>query len=454
MSDFEEILDGLNRECLSMPGIEVELAAQRVLYDVTKFNEEGIFQNLSERRMRIACRVVSGGRLGEASADGPLKEVAKFAKESAIRAAVHSRTVPAGYRFPEPTQIPLIKSSFEETARFSPSVRAEIIRDIVNKTIEPGIGLSGSYHVSEMERFVVNSSGTRAAHASTEVDINYIAHSDTSRAHAGQAERDVSKLDPSGLAREAFKRCREGRNPREIPSGDYHIVLLPNAVADLIPFMGMLVFSALADMEGRSAISDRIGSKMLSPLIHIWDDATDLRGLTEAFDSEGVAKRRIDLVRAGVPLRFVHDSLTAAQTGDISTGHAFPSTPAVYGPIPSNLFIGPGEADLDQMIEEVEKGLLISRFHYVRCLDAKSTTVGGVTSDGTFLIQNGKIAYPVRQMRFAESILLLLSRVCRVGKYFQTLRRMTQGPGPVSIYPSAFTVPALSIEFLNLRGTT
>ena len=454
MSHWDEILDGLNRECLSMPGIEVELAAQRVLYDVTKFNEDGIFQNLSERHARITARVVSGGRLGEASADGPLREVAKYAKERAIRAAVHSRTVPSGYRFPEPTQIPSVKSFFEQTARFSPDARAEIIRDVANQATEPGIALSGSYHVSESERFVVNSSGTRVANAATEVDINYIAHSDTSRAHSGQADRDVSMLDLPGLAREACRRCREGRNPREIPSGDYQIVLLPNAVADLMPFLGMLVFSALADMEGRSAISGRIGSPMLSPLINIWDDAIDPRGLTEAFDSEGVAKHRIDLVQAGVPLGFVHDSLTAARTGGVSTGHAFPSTPAVYGPIPANLFIGPGEAGLDQMIEEVEKGLLITRLHYVRCLDAKSTTVGGVTSDGTFLIQNGKIAYPVRQMRFAESILSLLGRVRGVGKHFQTLRRMTQGPGPVSIYPSAFTVPALSIESLALRETT
>jgi PmbA protein len=454
MSAWDEILDDLNRECLSMPGIEVELAAQRVLYDVTKFNEDGIFQNLSERHTRITARVVSGGRLGEASADGPLREVAKYAKESAIRAAVHSRTVPAGYRFPEPTRIPSVKSYFEETARFSPNARADIIRDAANQVVEPGIGLSGSYHVSEIERFVVNSSGTRVANAATEVDINYIAHSDTSRAHAGQADRDVSRLDPAGLAREACLRCRQGRNPREIPSGNYHIVLLPNAVADLMPFLGMLVFSALAGMEGRSAISSRIGSQMLTPLIHIWDDAIDPRGLPEAFDSEGVAKRRVDLVRAGVPLGFVHDSLTAARTGNTSTGHAFPSTPAVYGPIPSNLFIGPGEVDLDQMIEEVGNGLLISRLHYVRCLDAKSTAVGGVTSDGTFLIQNGKVAYPVGQMRFAENILSLLGRVRGVGKDLRTLRRMTQGPGPVSIYPSAFTVPALSIESLALRGTT
>jgi predicted Zn-dependent protease len=225
-------------------------------------------------------------------------------------------------------------------------------------------------------------------------------------------------------------------------------------VADLTPFLGMLVFSALADIEGRSSVSGRIGSRMLSPLIHIWDDGTDPRGLPEAFDTEGVGKRRVDLVRAGVPQGFAHDSLTAALTGGASTGHSFPSTPAVYGPIPSNLFIGPGEGSLEQMIEETGSGILISRFHYVRCQDARSTAVGGVTSDGTFLIRDGRVAYPVKEMRFAESILTLLARVIGVGKELRTVRRMTQGPGPVSIYPSAFTVPALGIEFLALRSTT
>jgi PmbA protein len=454
MSDWDEILDGLSKECASRPGIEIELSAQRTLYDVTKFNEEGIFQNLSERRTRLIARAVSEGRLGEAAAEGPLSEVVPYVTESAIRAAVHSRPVPLGYRFPETTPIPKVKSYFEETARFSPKARAEKIREVADQAVEPGICLSGSYHVSEIERFVVNSSGTRVANTATEADINYVAHSDTSRAHAGQVDRNVSRLDPMGLAQEACRRCMEGRNPREIPSGNYPVILLSEAVADLTPFLGMLVFSALADIEGRSAVSSRIGKQMLSPRIHVWDDGTDPRGLPEPFDTEGVGKRRVELVRAGVPCGFVHDSLTAALSKGTSTGHAFPATTAVYGPIPSNLFIGPGERTLDQMIQEVKNGILISRLHYVRCLDAKSTTVGGVTSDGTFLVQNGEMVYPVKEMRFSESVLSLLARISSVGRELRTLRRMTQGPGPVSIYPSAFSVPALSIESLNLTSTT
>jgi PmbA protein len=454
MSDWDEILDSLSKECASKPEIEIELSAQRTLYDVTKFNEEGIFQNLSERRTRVMARVVSEGRLGEAAAEGSLSEVVKYVTESALQSAAHSRSVTSGYRFPAPTPIPAVQSHFDETAGFSPKDRADKIREVVEQAVEPGVSLSGSYHVSEVERFVVNSSGTRVAGSVTETDINYVAHSGSSRGHAGQADRNVSRLDPVGLAQEACQRCREGRDPREIPSGNYPVILLPEAVADLTPFLGMLVFSALSEREGRSAISGRIGSLMLSPALYIWDDGTDPRGLPEPFDTEGVGKRKVDLVRAGVPLGFVHDSMTAAMTGGVSTGHAFPATTAVYGPIPSNLFIGPGEKTLDQMIQEAKNAVLISRLHYVRCLDAKSTTVGGVTSDGTFLVQNGERTYPVKDMRFSESVLSLLARVTSVGKELRTLRRATQGPGPVSIYPSAFTVPALSIESLNLTSTT
>ncbi|MEW6262732.1 MAG: metallopeptidase TldD-related protein [Thermodesulfobacteriota bacterium] len=452
MMNQEKILSRMVQGCWSKPGLQTELSAENVLYEVTKFNGEGIFQNLSERRFRIKARVIKQARMGEAAAEGLLDEVIDRTIAKAIEAAERGRPMPAGYHFPESSLLPGVKTWFEETAGFSPMERAARIKMAVKEAAAPGIELSGSLHLSETTRFVANTSGMKSLGETTEINLNYIAESATSRAHAGQACRDLIDLKELDLAREAVGRCLEAQNPQELPPGEYEAIFLPNALADLTPFLGMLVFSALADQERRSYISGRLGEPLFSPLVDIWDDATDPRGLAEPFDAEGVAKNRIELVKAGVPQGFVHDSLTAASAGVETTGHAFPATSAVYGPIPAHLFFGPGNKSLKELISEMERGVLVSRLHYVRCLEAASVRVGGVTGDGAFLVERGRIVGPVRQMRFSESIMDLLRRVDGVGREWQTVRRQTQGPGPVSIYPSAFTLPAVKVESLGLTA--
>ncbi len=448
--DHDKILAQLAGACPSKPGVQTELSAERVLYDVTKFNGEGIFQNLSEDRFRVKARVVKEGRLSEASAEGILEDIIGPVLKQAEETAVFGREVPAGYRFPEPEPLPRVETFFESTSGMSPLARAEQIRDAVAAAEEPGVEISGSLHLLRSDRFLANTSGIRVAQKATEANLNFVAESDSSRGYSGQACRNVDELDIAGLAREAGRRCAEARNPRELPPGDYETVFLPNALADLTPFLGMLVFSALSEQEGRSCISGRLGQQVVSPLVNIWDDATDSRGLAEAFDAEGVPKRRMELIRAGAPLGFAHDSLTAARTGTASTGHAFPATKVVYGPITANLFMGPGEKSLDELISEVKRGVLITKLHYVRCLDAKTTRVGGVTAGGTFFIDNGRIAQALPQLRFSVSIMELLGRVNGVGRELLTTRRQTQGPGPISIYPSAFTLPAIRVESFGL----
>jgi len=439
--------------CRSGSGVETELWAEQVLSEVTKFNGQGIFQNLSERRLRIKARVVREGRMGQAAVEGPLAEALEGALSRALESAGRGQKVPRGYRFPEPSPLPEVKTCFRRTADFSPGERAERLKKASLEAARPGLELSGSLQVSEAIRTVVNTSGLACSGRTTEANLNYIAEFPTGRSHAGRAARDIDNLDFTGLAREAAQRSQEAQNPQPLEAGDYQVILLPQALADLTPFLGMLVFSAAADQEGRSHISGRLGEEVFSPLVEIWDDATDPRGLPEAFDLEGVAKRKVDLVKAGVPQGFVHDSLTAAAGGVETTGHAFPATPAVYGPIPANLFLGPGQAGLEEMIQEVEHGVLVTRLHYVRCLEAKTVRVGGVTSDGTFLIQGGRISHPVNQMRFSASLIDILGRVTGLGSELVTVRRRAQGPGPVSIHSSAFTLPGVRLGSLGLTPT-
>jgi predicted Zn-dependent protease len=162
-------------------------------------------------------------------------------------------------------------------------------------------------------------------------------------------------------------------------------------------------------------MSGRIGEKLVGDNITIWDDATDPRQRAVPFDWEGVAKRKVTMIEKGIARGPVYDSYTAHKEGRTSTGHGFPA-PNTWGPAPTHLFLAPGEATLSEMIAATERGLLVTRFHYTNVVHEKQTIFTGMTRDGTFLIENGKVARPVRNLRFTQSILAALSDVEMIGR--------------------------------------
>jgi predicted Zn-dependent protease len=149
--------------------------------------------------------------------------------------------------------------------------------------------------------------------------------------------------------------------------------------------------------------------------ITIWDDATDPRGLATPFDWEGQPKRKITLIENGVARNVVYDSYTANKEGKQNTGHALPA-PNTGGPLPLNLFLASGDASADEMIASTQRGILVTRFHYVNIIHEKDTILTGMTRDGTFLIENGKRTKPLKNLRFTQSIVEALSNVETIGK--------------------------------------
>jgi predicted Zn-dependent protease len=180
-------------------------------------------------------------------------------------------------------------------------------------------------------------------------------------------------------------------------------------------FLGYLGLGALSLQEGRSFLSGRMGEKVLGENVTIWDDATDPRSLAAPFDWEGQPKRNVTLIEKGVARTVVYDSYTANREGKESTGHALPA-PNTVGPLPTNLFLAAGEASLNDMIESTKRGLLVTRFHYVNVIHEKETIITGMTRDGLFLIEHGRVTRPARNLRFTQSIVGALSKVEMVGR--------------------------------------
>jgi predicted Zn-dependent protease len=173
-------------------------------------------------------------------------------------------------------------------------------------------------------------------------------------------------------------------------------------------------FAGRGLVEGDSCLADREGAVVAAPLVSIVDDATDPATFGAPFDFEGVPKRRVDLIRDGVFVQGVYDLRVGRQAGVPSTGHGLPA-PNPEGPMPLHLFLETGTSSLEEMIAATSRGLLVTRFHYTNIVNQTESTITGMTRDGTFLIEEGEVAGPVRNLRFTQSILDALRDTSMVG---------------------------------------
>jgi len=270
--------------------------------------------------------------------------------------------------------------------------------------------------------------------------------SDNSAGYAAALALDVGDLDFEAIGREALGKCLRSRQPRALEPGEYTVILEPYAVQDFGHMMSYTGFGAVALQEGRSFMAGKIGQPIVDPRISIWDDGLDPAGLPWPFDFEGVPKQRVDLIDQGVARGVVWDTYRAGkEEGRVSTGHALPA-PNPMGPLPLNTFWAPGEASLEEMIRTTERGLYVTRFHYTRPVEPRRVVITGMTRDGTFLIENGAVAYPVKNLRFTQSYLDALNQVEMVGREPHLL------PGMAAM--ACDSVPALKLGRFHFTGAT
>jgi len=389
---------------------------------LTRFASSAIHQNLSEKKHRVTVRAVVGKRVGCATTNRLTADSIRSTAQKAAQLARLAEENPDFVSLPSPVPIPAARTHFEPTARCRPEDRAQAVKTIAAIAAESGCTASGSFLVTEVEVAVANSLGVRAHQSLTESALTVIASEsgpglsgyETATGYAHWAGRDLSALDVETIARKAVGKCVAGRKPIAVQPGDYAAILEPPAVAALLMFLCWIGFGATAVQEGRSFLCGRMGERVMHDSISIWDDGLDARGLVMPFDFEGVAKQRVDLIERGVAKGIVYDSYTAHKEGKKSTGHAFPA-PNPYGPGPSNLVMATGSHSLQEMIATTERGLLVTRFHYVNVVHPKRTILTGMTRDGTFLVEAGKITRAVRNLRFTQNVVETLGEVDAVG---------------------------------------
>jgi len=382
---------------------------------LTRFANSYIHQNVAERNVGLRVRAVVGKKIGVASSNDLSQEALERVVERAMTIAKLQPENPDFTSLPSPATVAEIEAFDEATASFSPEDRAKAVGLVCQLALNNGLIASGAFTTGAGELAVANSLGIFAYYSTTTADINTVIMSDDSAGYAAATAWKVGEINTEVVGAEAVEKALQTRNPRELPPGRYPVILEEYAVADMLETLAYLGFGALAVQEGRSFMVDSFGKQIMSDAISIWDDGLDSTGLPMPFDFEGVPRQRVDLIKGGVAEAVVYDSYTAGKEGRASTGHGLPA-PNTYGPIPGHIFMAPGEASKEEMLETMERGLWVTRFHYTVPVHPKLAIVTGMTRDGTFLVEKGEVAYPIKNLRFTQSYIEALANVELVGR--------------------------------------
>jgi PmbA protein len=410
---------------------------------LTRFANSEIHQNVAESDAEINLRFVVGRRVGVASSNRVDDEGLRRLAETAGAIARNSAELEDWGGLPEPTPISEIEASFAAaTADATPELRAEGVRAVIAAADAAGVISYGSFSTSTDVIAVANSKGVRASQRRTTSQLLTVAMApDGGSGYAESAAVDVSSIDAAAIGREAADKARSTANPVSVDPGDWPVVLEEYAVVDLLSMLGYMGFSALAVQEERSFAEP--GRRVGSELVTIVDDGMDAATLPMAFDYEGVAKQRVSLIEKGVCRDVVYDAQTAARAGRASTGHGLPA-PNPYGPFPLNMAMAGGSTAREELIAGLERGLLVTRFHYTNPVHPKLAIVTGMTRDGTFLVEGGRIVGPVRNLRFTQSYLEAMAGTSAVSEERRTLRGDFGG----------VVVPAIRVDSWTFTGAT
>jgi predicted Zn-dependent protease len=392
------------------PVAGVEAVVLRRRAGLARFANSQIHQHVETDTIAVHLRVVTDdGRVGVAAAttDDPA-EVAV----AAATAARLARVCPPDPDFPgfapaaEVGQVPVDRAVLDASAALRASGVAAVVA-----AVPRGFEAAGAYATGGDELGVCTSAGQRVYTVRSSTTLTVVVSGPSSAGYAEAGGRHLDDVDPARVGERAAGKARAGADPVEVLPGAWLVVLEPAASGALVQFLAFVGFGGRELLEGRSFLAHRLGEQVVDPRITIVDDGGSTETLGLPVDYEGTPKQRVELIRGGVAHAAVHDRYTARRAGVASTGHALPA-PNPHGPVATDPLLLPGDGGaLEDLVAGVERGLLVTRFHYTNVVNAVHTTITGMTRDGTFLVEDGRVTRAVRNLRFTQSILEALSGV-------------------------------------------
>ena len=449
---------------------EVELLISGGRSALTRFANNTIHQNVAEESFHISVRAsfgvgsAEGIRTARASTNKHDDESLKRVMQTAEALAKAQQPEPELLPMPSPDDVAAAVTStgtrlpryFEATAQLTPQQRADAVSRVVDVANKRALTTAGIYSNSEMAEGIFNSRGVSDWYEQTLAEVSITMLGATSSGWQKANAPDATLLDALQLAESAAQKAYDSQNPRELAPGKYTVILEPSAVLDIVGFM-FWDFSAAALLEQRSFLNDRIGTQLFGENITVWDDVYHPMQAGVPFDGEGMKRHRVKLIDNGVVQDIVYARGSAqkmerselrGKVGAVRpTGHGF-SLPNEIGEAPVNIvFSGPPSGQsrsVEEMVASTERGILVTRLWYIREVDPYEKIVTGMTRDGTFLVENGRVQSGIRNFRFNQSLVQMLQNV-------EAMSAPVRSAGEESI---DMVVPAIKVRDFNFTEAT
>lgn len=408
---------------------------------LTGFANNYIHRNVGEENYELNIRVVLGKKIGASSTSDLSNDAIDAAIENAIGIAKLQKenkdfvSLPKNY--PGETEFKFVSDIPDA------DTRASVVKVLVDESKKYGFVSSGKFEAELMQLAVKNSLGVERYMERTASTLKNIVMTDTSSGFSQDSKADYKDINVQNILEESLEVAKMAQNPVSIEPGKYEVILTPYAVEEFLSSMKYLSLSAKNIEEGTSFMKGHFGEKMFPDLITLFDDGLNDETLKMGFDFEGVPKKKVTFIENGVVGDVVYDSFYAYKEGKEPTGHSLPQ-PNELGAYPMNFFVGKGGSTVEEMISHVEKGLFVQRFWYTNPMEPVTLLITGMTRDGLFLIENGKITKPVKHMRFTESILNAFNNCLEISN----ISKIIYEDGAVT------TAPYMRIKDFNFTSAT
>jgi PmbA protein len=392
---------------------ETEVHVDEVDDSLTRFANNAIHQNVAERGLTVSIRTVVDGRTARATTNRIDEDSLRAAIESSLSLAHSQPKDPRLLPMPGRQKYRKVNRFAGQTAALTPEDRARAVKRACDLAIKERQVAAGIFASGMSQSAMGNSRGLFAAYRETHAEFSITMQESPAASWAKANACSVRHFDPQKLAAIASDKAHRALNAQELGPGKYTVILEPSAVLDVVGFL-FYDFSATALADKRSCLNDRMGKAIFGKNISVTDDAYHALQLGAPFDGEGMPRERVALVQNGVPKNLVYSRASAKAAKKKPTGHGF-MLPNEYGEAPMNLVFTGGTDSIEKMIASTERGLLVTRLWYIREVDPYEKIMTGMTRDGLFLVEKGKVTSAVKNFRFNQSLLNMLKNVEMMG---------------------------------------
>lgn len=408
-SDLKKRIDTVLRLGNIAGADETEVQVDETIDALTRFANNAIHQNVAEHGITVSVRTVVDGRTARATTNRLDEDSLFAAVKSSLQLAHSQPKIPGLLPMPGKQRYRSVNRFANETAATTPEDRARAVKRSCDLAIRNGQVAAGMFSTGQSQLALANSQGLFATHLQTHAEFSITMQDEPAASWAKDNSVNVCNFDPQELAARASEKAQKAKDAQELAPGKYTVILEPAAVLDLVGFL-FYDFAATAVADQRSCLLKRMNKPLFGKNISITDDAYHPQQLGASFDGEGIPRQRVNLVENGVPRNLVYSRASAKRAKTKPTGHGF-ALPNEYGEAPMNLVFSGGDSSLEKMVASTDRGLLVTRVWYIREVDPYEKIMTGMTRDGLYLVENGKVTGAVRNFRFNQSLIELLQNV-------------------------------------------